>query len=308
MTVLLALGVAGVIGLELVARFVLRLGDPPLYVADPEVEYLMKPSSRYNRFYAISTYNKWSMRGTPDIEKAKADPREFRLLMLGDSIVNGGPQTDDSQLATTILAPRLASRLGRAAVVANISAGSWGPPNLLAYAKKFGLFGADVVVIVLNFEDATDAPVFGPLGADHPTRTPVFALEEALFRYLPALVGWRLSSVTPPKTNAEAIAKDEAACTGALRELVLLARGQGCKVVGVLHATVAEAQGSPMPGTLRLKSVFRELGVPVRDTAPVFREALAGGRRVYRDEIHLMPEGQVILADEIDAGVADALR
>src|SRR5262245_27047598 len=47
---------------ELFARFYLHLGDPPLYMADKEIEYLMVPSRTYHRFNAVSHYNRWSMR------------------------------------------------------------------------------------------------------------------------------------------------------------------------------------------------------------------------------------------------------
>ena len=36
--------------LEVYARVVLGLGDPPLWMADPEIEYLPQPAKRYRRF------------------------------------------------------------------------------------------------------------------------------------------------------------------------------------------------------------------------------------------------------------------
>ena len=67
-------------------------------------------------------------------------------------------------MATTRLENKLAESLDRPVLVANIAAGSWGPPNILAYLRRFSFFDADVVVIVLNSPDYADAPTFEPLG------------------------------------------------------------------------------------------------------------------------------------------------
>lgn len=301
----------GLAGAEVVGRVVLRLGDPPLYVADPDVEYMMKPGGRYERFYAVSTYNRWSMRATPEIEKAKTDPREFRVLVMGDSVVNGGPQTDDKQLATVLVKDRVASAAsGRPVVVGNVSCGSWGPPNLLAYAKKFGLFGADVVVVVLNHEDAYDVPTFAPLGKEMPTRKPVLALEEAVFRYIPSWLETKFGSAGGAPPASVTITPERAAametCDKALRELIGLARQNGCKVAAVLHSARSEAQGEALPGTLRLRGVLRDLGVPVRETTTAMQEALRRGVPAYRDNIHLNPEGQPMLADVLGEAIEAA--
>lgn len=296
--VLGVLGVLGVIAAELAARYLFRLGDPPLFMADAQIEYVMVPSRTYHRFYATTTYNKWSMRATPDIEKTKADPRELRVLVIGDSVINGGPQTDDRQLATTRAKEMLSTRQPRPVVVANVSAGSWGPPNLLAYAKKHGLFAADVVVMVLNHEDAEDVPTFGPLGPEQPTRTPVLALEEVVFRYIPSFLADRTSTPPPPVVDAAASLTRQDACNAALRELVTLIRASGARPVAILHASRTEVtSGEPRPGTQRLRGTLESLGVPVVDDTDAFRNAHRSGQWVYRDDIHIMPEGQQLLAE-----------
>ena len=76
----LALLLLGLVGLELLTRFWLRMGDPPLYMTDPQCEYLMVPSRSYDRLRAHTTYNAWSMRATPDFPKAKSDPNEKAVL------------------------------------------------------------------------------------------------------------------------------------------------------------------------------------------------------------------------------------
>ena len=135
--------------LEAYARVVLGLGDPPLWMADPEIEYLPQPAKSYLRFGKRISYNAYSMRSR-DFPRTKVNPDELRVLVVGDSVINGGAQTDQQALATTLLENKLAESLDRPVLVANIAAGSWGPPNILAYLRRFGLFDADVVVIVLT--------------------------------------------------------------------------------------------------------------------------------------------------------------
>ena len=87
---------------ELYARFGLGLGDPPLWQADPEIEYLPLPSKRYRRFGKEISYNAYSMRSR-EFGRDKTDPAERRVLVLGDSIVHGGVFVDQKQLTTMLL-------------------------------------------------------------------------------------------------------------------------------------------------------------------------------------------------------------
>ncbi len=299
-----ALLVIAIIAAELGARLVLRLGDPPLYMADPEIEYRMVPSSHYERFYAVSNYNQWSMRCGEFPEK-KSDPNEFRLLVMGDSVVNGGPQTDQSMLATELIRPILSAERSGPVVVANISCGSWGPPNLLAYAKKFGTFGADCAAIVLNHEDAADVPTFAPLGRDLPTRKPILALEEALFRYVPLWLSTKSTSVASSRAP-EQLERDTLTSLSALRELIELLRARNVKVVVILHAAMSELDTEPKPGTQRIRGMLREMNVPMINDLNPMREAQRDGRQPYRDDIHLLPSGQAVLADVIHQAVSQA--
>ncbi|PQV64995.1 hypothetical protein B1R32_1021 [Abditibacterium utsteinense] len=131
---------------EVVARTKLGLGDPPIYVADPQIEYMIKPGV-YHRFGNLVSFNRYSMRAD-EFPQHKVDKRELRVMVIGDSIVYGGAQLDQSQIAVSLLEKDLTAKLHRPVTVGNISAGSWGPPNQLAYVKRFGLFDADAVVIV----------------------------------------------------------------------------------------------------------------------------------------------------------------
>ena len=103
---------------EMIARFGLGLGNPPLWQADSEIEYLAQPSKNYKRFGNRISYNSHSMR-SDEFPKQKSDPNEFRLLVIGDSIVNGGVKVDQDALATSILQRNLQDIFKRPVVVGN---------------------------------------------------------------------------------------------------------------------------------------------------------------------------------------------
>src|SRR5437870_452589 len=86
-------------GLELFCRFYLGLGDPPLMRADPEIEYLFVGPRTYHRFGNIISYNRFSMRSR-EFDARRKDPRELRVIVAGDSVINGGAPTDQKDLAT----------------------------------------------------------------------------------------------------------------------------------------------------------------------------------------------------------------
>jgi len=111
-------------------------------------------------------------------------------------------------LATEILQRELRKRSDRPVAVANVSAGSWGPGNLLAYVEVFGVFDADVVFVVLSSHDATDVPQFGNLvgTANFPDVKPKWALSEAMFRYLPRyLPNWKRTESQAAQVDIEQI-------------------------------------------------------------------------------------------------------
>ena len=170
---------------EWFARSVLGLGDPPLSITHPRIEYLYAPNQDVRRFGKRFLVNDYSMRSAPLAARKGADER--RVLVFGDSVVNGGNLTNHQDLATTRLAHDLRPFAGgNKVVVGNVSAGSWGPGNWLAYSQAYGFFEADVVVLVASSHDVTDNPTFAPLDPNtHPTKKPLLALTEGLTRYLP---------------------------------------------------------------------------------------------------------------------------
>ncbi len=288
---------------EVYARFVLGFGDPPLWQPDPEIEYLPQPSKSYLRFGKRISYNAYSMRSR-EFPRKKVNPAELRVLVVGDSIINGGAHTDQQALATTLLEHRLAEALNRPVVVANISAGSWGPPNILAYLRRFGLFDADLAVIVLNSADYADAPTFEPLGTGRPQSKPLLALQEFSDKYVPRYFRKRLRSLRDaPPAAPEAID----ACLSALREMIRMAREAGASVLLAQFLKRDELKAQPEIGYHEIAGVAKELGIEPIQLGPGFTKGLRDGPDPYFNDLHPNAHGQRIIAEVLFDPIREAV-
>ena len=247
-----------------------------------------------------------------DFPGDKPDSDEFRVLVLGDSVLNGRSQTDQSELATELLAVRLRKKLGRPVVVGNVSAGSWGPANLLAYIDKFGLFDSDVVVVVLSSHDLTDLPTFEPVVGVHPgfpDEGPWLALEEGVTRYLPRYLPWGrahieaadpMGDATDPLVMAEGRVK--------LQELIETIQAARVPMVAIQHLTRTELMNGPESGHQVIGEVLKESDVLTLQLGPAMNTSLAKENNPYRDNIHLNPIGQRVLADQLYEAVNATLE
>jgi lysophospholipase L1-like esterase len=287
-----ALGIGAILVGEVYCRQVLGLGDPPLYVPDPQIEYLLKPDQDVQRFGNRILVNHWGMR-SENLAKRRADPNEVRVLVMGDSVINGGSQIDHEKLTTSLLQRKLQAGLGRPVAVANASAGSWGPGNWLAYVEKFGFFDADLVVLLVNSGDYADNPTFEPLDANHPTAKPLLALQEAVLRYLPGYLPSLLHE--PPGPAATVSAADQARGLSDLGKFFSLANEQTHGLMVFHHPDQAElATGNYLTGHQEMQALAKRFAIPFTDLRPAYLHA---GGSLYRDPIHHNLQGQSALAD-----------
>jgi hypothetical protein len=277
---------------ELGARWILGLGDPPLTVRDPEIEYLFAPNQDVRRFGNRVVYNNVSMRSADRWSMARERPEELRVLVLGDSVINGGALTDHARLATTIAQETL-DRPARPVRVGNVSAGSWGPENLLAYVERFGLFDADLAVVVLSTHDLRDVRTFpDDLGPDFPLARPVSALWEGLARYLAPRLGLGLRP--PPAAPPPPHAIDRS--VAALQKLFELAEANGVDLVVLHHPERDEPDQELVEDAAILRAAIERMGRIVIPMS-VWLGSAAERQQYYRDEIHINEAGQRIYGE-----------
>jgi len=296
---------------ELFARFYLGLGDPPLSQFDPTMEYRFKPDQNCKRFGNHIKYNHYSMR-SDDFPLHKSQPNELRVMVIGDSIINGGALSDQSEIPTSILQRQLAEDIKRPVIVGNISAGSWGPPNELAYLKQFGLFDADVLVIVLSSHDYADVPDFKPIVGVNlawPDHKPILALWEGFERYiLPKLKHQSASDEAYLAATAPPKQADIDWCTDSLHKMIAMARDSGAKVIVAQHLEKTETMSAPLPGHDIIQSACLHDKITPIQFGPPFEAARAKGQQLYRDGIHPNATGQHIIAATLLPAIESAVK
>lgn len=229
------------------------------------------------------------------------DPKELRILVFGNSVVNGGNLTDQSRVGTTILQRALAKELGRPVVVGNITAGNWGPPNHLAYVKQYGLLDADILVFVWSSSDFDNAPTFQPLDPLlRPTQAPASALWEGITRYLPRYLNRPTTNEAGLIPDARQVSnkRDAEVTQSAEHELYEMAKTNSVKVMLIQHWTESELRAqAPLYGHADIRRIASQAGVPTFDDTEQLQTFLDAGKNPYRDDIHINDYGQQALAE-----------
>jgi lysophospholipase L1-like esterase len=288
-------------GGELFARYYLGLGTPPLSVADPQIEYLFMPDQDVTRFGNHFFTNHYGMRS--NAFPVKREAHELRVMVFGDSVLNGGNLTDQADLATSILKNNLTELTANNVVVGNISAGSWGPGNWLAYVNKYGLFDADIVVLVISSHDYADNPTFEPLNSNtHPTERPLSALTEGITRYLPRYLPKFASSKSVKETDHFVEPPTEQVAKGLedLENFLELVKNSAKYIIVFQHWERDEINiGKAKSGNEKIRDLCGSMGVSQIQLEPYFRQSIENGTNPYRDNIHLNQIGQQLIAKAI---------
>ena len=319
--VLACLAIATLGALELGLRWVLGFGRPPLYVADDRTGYRLAPNQALRRLGNRITINAVSMRGDAVAPRGTT----LRVLLLGDSIANGGWWTDDdgtisAQLGTMLqqqVPPRVFAHLGvrdRAALpveVLNASANSWGPRNELGYLEQFGAFESRAIVLLINTDDLFAVePSSLPVGRDpnYPAVSPPLALQELYELFV------------PPKPDPELADRHRepgdrvGANLRAIAQIQAIAAAERAGLVVVLTPLKREVIDGPrdyeLKARIRLVDLLETLHVPFVDFLDSFQTS-PNPDQLYRDSIHLSPAGNELvttaIADRVTAVFLDRM-
>ncbi len=297
--------------IEVLLRVLLGFGNPLIYIADAECGYLLAPNQRVRRLGNWIEINEYSMR-TVAIAPLP-DPKTLRVLLLGDSVANGGWWTHQTDTISEIMARQLRLQVQHLALAAqlgskvnysdfevlNASANSWGPRNQLAYIKRFCLFGAEVLVLLLNTDDLfASAPNSAVVGRDrsYPDRQPRSATLELLRRYLlPAMPASQLAAPGAESDvvgcNLEAIRQIQKIAVSANVEFLLA-------VTPKRHEFGGGSGDWEVKARERLAELVEREKITYIDFLPIFNCA-AELPTLYRDSIHLSPQGNQLVSQTI---------
>lgn len=296
---------------EALLRLVFGFGTPPLYVADAEVGYRLAPDQSIRRFGNRIAINEYSMRG-PAISPQRS-PQALRVLLIGDSIANGGWWTDQPN----ILSLQMQGQLGEmdwptpvnAIEVLNASANSWGPRNELAYLSKFGTFEAQVVVLLINTDDLfATAPTALPVGRtrNYPDRAPALAWIEVLNRF-------RKDRPFPELEAVQAEGGDRVGHNlAAIQQIHQLVTQAGGQLILGMTPLLREVE-PPGPRDYewvardRLTTFTSENAVSYIDFLDAFQSRSAGSN-LYRDHIHLSAEGNDLVGTTLTQALYPLLK
>ncbi|MEG3839223.1 SGNH/GDSL hydrolase family protein [Microcoleus sp. herbarium14] len=299
--------------IEVLLRVLLGFGNPLIYIADAECGYLLAPNQRVRRWANRIEINEYSMR-TGAIAPLP-DPKTLRVLLLGDSVANGGWWTHQTDTISEIMARQLRRKVQHLASdsqlgskvnysdfeVLNASANSWGPRNQLAYAKRFGVFGAKAVVLLLNTDDLfASAPCAEVVGRDrsYPDRQPRSATLELLSRYLlPAMSSAR--QLAAPRAESDVVGSNLEAIRQ-IQKIAVSANVEFLLAVTPKRHEFGEGSGDwEVKARERLAELVESEKITYIDFLPIFNCAADELPTLYRDSIHLSPQGNQLVSQTI---------
>lgn len=259
--------IASLSAIELGLRL-LGFGNPALLQTDANAGYIFAPNQVVYRFGNRLEYNQFSQR-SEQIDSAKPEGT-LRILMIGDSVLNGQNITDQKETIPELFEARLLG-IKKQVEVLNASAGSWGIGNQLGYIRKFGTFGSDAVILQIGTHDLLQPPSSIPGVGNHPlmlNRKPLLAIQEVFQIYVMP----QLSSVFVSDSLAAGVPVSESQRfmenMQRFEQIVALVRAKNIPLF-VLY-TCDRADLLPVPNQPKFKSEFvdrlKALKIPLIDT------------------------------------------
>lgn len=281
-----------VVGIELVLRIGLGFCDALLYQPSDKYEYIAQPNQNRLRFGVRLMTNSYSQRSE------EPDSTKTIVLGLGDSVLFGGSWMDQDSLATMLFSKETGMQM------LNISCGSWGPDNCVAYLKEKGTFGTKAMLLLCSSHDAFDSMSFAPVVGvlpNYPMKQYSFAIWEAIDRYL--IPYFNSMTHTRKYADPDAVVEKLAANRQVVQKSKHFVKGFDA----LKH--IADSLGIPMyvylhaeEGELEQRR-YNDMGQQILLWADTANVRLIDGIKegecldMYHDAIHLNNKGQRHLAD-----------
>ena len=297
---------AGLLLAELSLRVLFGFGNPPLYMADDDIGYLLAPNQRVRRFGNLIAINQYSMR-TREIEQLRSS-NTLRVLLIGDSIVNGNWWTDQSETLSALIEHQLAQTGQTQSIeVLNASANSWGPRNQLAYLKKFGTLESQIVLLVINTDDLFGTqPNSLQVGKDrsYPDKKPSLAVMELITRFKKQTPIPGLQEIQNEK--GDRIGKNLTAITE-IKKYVDENHGILLLAMTPLKREVLNGpRDYEVAARKRVDQLVAQQQIPYVDFLKPFQDN-AAAESLYRDHIHLSPAGNALVCQSLTDLIHQAL-
>lgn len=298
-----------VVFIEVGLRLFFGFGNPLIYIEDSDIGYMLAPNQKTRRFGNRIEINQYSMRSIPiRVERA---PETFRILLLGDSIANGGWWTDQADILSArlerLLEPKLANTAFKQIEVLNASANSWCPRNELAYLQRFGTFNTQLLILLINTDDLFGThPTSLPVGrlSNYPSHKPPLALIEVFTRYvlkekpIPEMTAIRNEAGDRVGLNLEAISK--------IQNIVSQHNGQLLLAMTPLLREIGES--GPLDYELkarqRLNEFTQQQQITYIDFLPIFNSQ-DHSEALYQDTIHLNSQGNQLVCEVLGQQVLE---
>ncbi len=272
---------------ELVLRM-FGFGQLPLYYSSTQYDYALQPNQDLNRFGRHFFINEDGMRSEP------LNEGEIRILKFGDSVLNGGMGTDQSELSASLLEVKM-QILDPQMRVLNVSAGSWGPDNAYAWMKEHGDFDAKCIVLLFSSHDWQDQIICSDVVGNvpfYPSSHPVLAISDLTSWFWSRFVVTEVWDELEPLPGCVPL---EAKHNSGWDHFVAYSRANDIPMIVYHHAELSEVQSGNWNKMGVDLELFLELqGVPVIS-------GLESGLNTsdYRDKIHPETSGQAKIAEAI---------
>lgn len=283
-----------VLAVEISLRVQFGFCDALLYNDSDKYEYIAQPNQDRKRFGAHIYYNSFSQRSD------EPDTTKNIILGLGDSVIFGGTWMEQDSLATSIFTKETGVQM------LNISAGSWGPDNCVAYLREKGTFGAKAMVLVCSSHDAYDVmshiPVVG-IYPNYPNKQYKSAIIELFGRYIIPRINNYINSarrkLDPDASVVEniksnnSVKKKSNKFNPGFDELKIIADSLKIPLFVYLHAEVNEIKNN----------AYNEMGQRIIEWANKNNVLLFEGLHLgetedmYKDIIHYNEKGQKHMAN-----------